>query len=68
MGISTKIKRGEFLAIVGLGKEIWKDESGDEFVERMRSEPACDAVTPLSPNRPPQSSDSHDLTGDVWDG
>ena len=48
------------LAMLGVGKELWTPESGDSFVERLRSE---DALPPFKDQpRPPR----HNTTESVW--
>ena len=36
--LRDRIKNDPILAMIGLGKEIWKDETADEYVRRLREE------------------------------
>ena len=38
ISLQDRIKNDPILAMTGLGKEIWKDESADEYVRRLREE------------------------------
>ena len=49
------------LAMLGVGKQLWEIESGDSFVERLRSE---DLPAPPPAQRPPNPAES--LPETVW--
>src|ERR1022692_642550 len=49
------------LAMLGVGKQLWEQEPGDQFVERLRSE---DIVAPPSPQH--ATSPAEDLSESVW--
>ena len=52
--------RDPVLSMLGVGKQLWEHESGDDFVERLRSEEGL-----KSPLPPPQPA-AHDLAESVW--
>ena len=47
------------LSMLGLGKQLWEQESGDDFVERLRSEEAPPAVRQIE-------NSQQNLTQAVW--
>ena len=49
------------LSMLGVGKQLWEDEPGDKFVERLRSE---DLVPPPSNHR--QVSPAENAPESVW--
>jgi hypothetical protein len=49
------------LAMLGVGKQLWESESGDRFVERLRSE---ELPAPPSPQR--SSGPAESLPDAVW--
>ncbi len=60
-----KIQRAEaddpVLLMLGVGKQLWAQESGDSFIERLRSE------VPLpSPFAPPAGAHAPNLSEEAW--
>ncbi len=49
------------LLMLGVGKQLWEQESGDNFVERLRSEDAPASPTSIRPTGP-----AEDLPEAVW--
>ena len=50
------------LSMLGIGKHLWKDEPGDKFVERLRSED----LLPPPPFSHRQSSPAESVAESVW--
>ena len=60
-GPSGAVETDPVLAMLGVGKQLWEPESGDRFVERLRSED-LPALPPAKPaTRPPEG-----LLDAVW--
>jgi hypothetical protein len=49
------------LAMLGVGQQLWEQEAGNQFVERLRSE---DITAPPSPEQ--TSNTAEDLSESVW--
>ena len=57
----TSEREDPVLSMLGIGRHLWEQESGEKFVERLRSE---DSPPPPSSTKP--SSLSRDLPETIW--
>lgn len=57
----TEERQDPVLSMLGVGRHLWEQESGEKFIERLRSE---DPPAAPPPNRPDDPAD--DLPETVW--
>lgn len=58
---ATDVRRDPVLAMLGVGRSLWEHESGDAFVERMRSEEEL-AV----PSHVPLRTNEESVADTIW--